>query len=72
MMADCFDLKLDDVKFSYELGVCTKDVDLGWYQLPKGSLGANYIRTPITTAAGPTTISVAPGNCYCADAKSTR
>jgi 4-hydroxy-tetrahydrodipicolinate reductase len=44
MMADCFDLKLDDVKFSYELGVCTKDVDLGWYQLPKGSLGANYVK----------------------------
>jgi 4-hydroxy-tetrahydrodipicolinate reductase len=44
MMADCFELKLDEVKFSYELGVCTKDVDLGWYQLPKGSLGGNYIK----------------------------
>ncbi|MGK9269488.1 dihydrodipicolinate reductase [Williamsia muralis] len=44
MMADCFDLKLDEVKFSYELGACTKDVDLGWYQMPKGSLGANYIK----------------------------
>ncbi|KUH64247.1 dihydrodipicolinate reductase [Mycolicibacterium novocastrense] len=44
MMADCFDLELDEVKFSYELGACTKDVDLGWYQLPKGSLGGNYIK----------------------------
>ncbi len=44
MMADCFGLTLDEVKFSYELGACTKDVDLGWYQLPKGSLGGNYIK----------------------------
>ena len=44
MMADCFDVQLDEVKFSYELGACTKDVDLGWYQLPKGSLGGNYIK----------------------------
>lgn len=44
MMADCFDLTLDEVTFSYELGACTKDVDLGWYTLPKGSLGGNYIK----------------------------
>ncbi|KAA0114516.1 dihydrodipicolinate reductase [Mycolicibacterium sp. P9-22] len=44
LMADCFDVQLDEVKFSYELGACTKDVDLGWYQLPKGSLGGNYIK----------------------------
>ena len=44
MMADCFGLELDEVKFSYELGACTKDVDLGWYTLPKGSLGGNYIK----------------------------
>ena len=43
-MADCFGLELDDVTFSYELGACTEDVDLGWYQLPKGSLGANYLK----------------------------
>jgi 4-hydroxy-tetrahydrodipicolinate reductase len=43
-MADCFGLELDEVAFSYELGACTKDIDLGWYQLPKGSLGANYIK----------------------------
>ena len=36
--------ELDEVKFSYELGACTKDVDLGWYTLPKGSLGGNYIK----------------------------
>jgi 4-hydroxy-tetrahydrodipicolinate reductase len=39
MIADCFDLTLDEVKFTYELGACTKDVDLGWYTLPKGTLG---------------------------------
>lgn len=44
LMADCFDVQLDEVTFSYELGACTKDVDLGWYQLPKGSLGGNYIK----------------------------
>lgn len=44
MMADCFDLSLDEVTFSCELGACTEDVDLGWYRLPKGSLGGNYIR----------------------------
>ena len=44
LMADCFGLELDDVTFSYELGACTEDVDLGWYQLPKGSLGGNYIK----------------------------
>ncbi|WP_021592291.1 dihydrodipicolinate reductase [Actinomadura welshii] len=44
MMADCFDLRLDDVTFSYELGACTKDIDLGWYRLPKGSLGASHIK----------------------------
>jgi 4-hydroxy-tetrahydrodipicolinate reductase len=43
LMADAFDLELDEVTFNYELGACTKDIDLGWYQLPKGSLGANYI-----------------------------
>ncbi len=44
LMADAFDLPLDEVRFSYELGACTKDVDLGWYFMPKGSLGANYIK----------------------------
>jgi 4-hydroxy-tetrahydrodipicolinate reductase len=40
MMADCLDIELDEVAFAYELGACTKDVDLGWYQLPAGSVGA--------------------------------
>jgi 4-hydroxy-tetrahydrodipicolinate reductase len=44
MMADCFGLELDEVTFSCELGACTEDIDLGWYQLPEGSLGANYIK----------------------------
>lgn len=39
LMADCFGLDLDEVAFEYELGACTKDVDLGWFQLPAGSLG---------------------------------
>jgi 4-hydroxy-tetrahydrodipicolinate reductase len=44
LQADAFGLELDEVAFSYELSACTKDVDLGWYQLPKGSLGGSYIR----------------------------
>ncbi|MDO9498362.1 MAG: hypothetical protein Q7J48_21830 [Nocardioides sp.] len=44
LKADCFGLELDEVAFSYELGACTKDVDLGWYQLPKGSLGGSYVK----------------------------
>lgn len=44
MMADAFGLELDEVSFSYEVGACTKDIDLGWYQLPKGSLGASYVK----------------------------
>ena len=39
LMADCLDIELDEVTFGYELGACTKDVDLGWYSLPAGSLG---------------------------------
>lgn len=44
LMADAFALELDEVAFSYELGACTDEVDLGWYRLPKGSLGASYIK----------------------------
>ena len=44
LKADCFGLELDEVTFSYELGACTKDVDLGWYQLPQGSLGGSYVK----------------------------
>lgn len=48
LMADCFGLELDEVAFEYELGACTKDVDLGWYRLPEGSLGGarfSYVGT---------------------------
>ena len=44
LKADCFGLELDEVTFSYELGACTRDVDLGWYQLPEGSLGGSYVK----------------------------
>jgi 4-hydroxy-tetrahydrodipicolinate reductase len=44
LMADCFDVALDEVRFEHELGACTEDVDLGWYQLPKGSLGGCYLK----------------------------
>lgn len=44
LMADCFDLPLDEVRFEAELGACTKDVDLGWYQLPEGTLGGCYLK----------------------------
>ncbi len=44
LMADCFDLPLDEVRFEYELGACIEDVDLGWYQLPEGSLGGCYLK----------------------------
>ena len=43
-MADCMGLALDSVGFEYELGACTKNVDLGWYQLPMGSLGGCYLK----------------------------
>ena len=53
LMADCLRVELDDVGFGYELGACTKDVDLGWYQLPKGSLGGCYLRYVGTTGGIP-------------------
>jgi 4-hydroxy-tetrahydrodipicolinate reductase len=39
--ADVADIELDEVVFECELGACTKDVDLGWYHLPQGSVGAS-------------------------------
>ena len=44
LMADCFGIELDSVDFEYELGACTGDIDLGWFQLPKGSLGGSAFR----------------------------
>jgi 4-hydroxy-tetrahydrodipicolinate reductase len=51
LIADCLQLELDGVHFEYELGACTKDVDLGWFQLPKGSLGGCYLKY-VGTAEG--------------------
>ena len=51
MMADCFDLQLDEVKFTYEFGACTKDVDLGWYTLPKGRWAGTTSSTRAWSAA---------------------
>jgi 4-hydroxy-tetrahydrodipicolinate reductase len=53
IMADCLALELDGVHFEYELGACTKDVDLGWYRLPKGSLGGCYLKYVGTAARTP-------------------
>ncbi len=44
LMADCLDLRIDDVVFECELGACTEDVDLGWWTLPAGSVGASLAR----------------------------
>jgi len=44
LMADCLDLELDEVVFDCELGACTQDVDLGWWVLPEGSVGASLAR----------------------------
>ncbi len=41
LLADCLDIALDEVTFACELGACTKDLDLGWYRLPKGSVGGS-------------------------------
>jgi 4-hydroxy-tetrahydrodipicolinate reductase len=44
MMADCFNLEIDDIEFECELGACTEVVDLGWWTLPKGSVGASLAK----------------------------
>ncbi len=44
LIADCLRIELDEVAFEYELGACTKDVDLGWYRLPQGSLGGCLVK----------------------------
>ena len=53
MMADCLDVELDEVTFHHELGACKNDVDLGWYQLPAGSVGAAAFRYVGTVAGTP-------------------
>ncbi|RNL62615.1 dihydrodipicolinate reductase [Nocardioides marmoriginsengisoli] len=44
LMADALGLELDSVDFEGELGACTEDVDLGWFRLPKGSVGGAAFR----------------------------
>lgn len=44
LMADALGLTLDSVDFECELGACTEDIDLGWFQLPKGSVGGAAFR----------------------------
>jgi 4-hydroxy-tetrahydrodipicolinate reductase len=44
LMADCLDLPIDDIVFECELGACTEDVDLGWWKLPKGSVGGSLAK----------------------------
>jgi 4-hydroxy-tetrahydrodipicolinate reductase len=44
MMADCLELEIDDISFECELGACTEDVDLGWWTLPKGSVGGSLVK----------------------------
>ena len=44
MMADCLDVKIDEIAFECELGACTEEVDLGWWVLPKGSVGASLAK----------------------------
>jgi 4-hydroxy-tetrahydrodipicolinate reductase len=45
LLADCFGVELDGPPtFEYELGACTEDIDLGWYFLAKGTLGACRLR----------------------------
>jgi 4-hydroxy-tetrahydrodipicolinate reductase len=44
MMADCLDVEIEDVVFECELGACTEDVDLGWWKLPKGSVGGSLAK----------------------------
>lgn len=44
LMADALGLELDTVDFECELGACTTDIDLGWFQLPRGSVGGAAFR----------------------------
>ncbi len=44
LMADCLDLPIEEVVFECELGACTEDVDLGWWTLPKGSVGGSLAK----------------------------
>ena len=53
LMADCFGLELDEVTFAVQLGATTEDVDLGWFQLPAGTLGGAAFQYVGTVAGVP-------------------
>ncbi len=44
LMAGCLDLEIDDIVFECELSACTEEVDLGWWTLPKGSVGGSLAK----------------------------
>ena len=41
LMADCLDVEIDEIVYECELGACQQDVDLGWWSLERGSVGAS-------------------------------
>ncbi len=53
MMADCFGLELDEVTFSYDLGACTKDVDLLVHPPPRAHSEAATSSTRAWSTACP-------------------
>ena len=61
LMADAFGLELDEVPLHLRNGRLHKDVDLGWCQLPKVSLGGNFISYQ-GVVDGVTRIRVEPQN----------
>ena len=44
LIADGLGVEVERVEFECELGACTEDVDLGWWTLPKGVLGASLMK----------------------------
>ena len=44
LVADCLGVVVDEIVFECELGACLEDVDLGWWALPKGSVGASLAK----------------------------
>ena len=44
LIADCCGIEIDEVDFEIELGACTEEVDLGWWVLPEGSVGASLAK----------------------------
>ncbi|MBW1832396.1 MAG: dihydrodipicolinate reductase, partial [Deltaproteobacteria bacterium] len=44
LIADCCGIEIDEIAFECELGACKEEVDLGWWVLPKGSVGASLAK----------------------------